>query len=59
MEKLKIELRDYEHNEFALIKTPEGDVAILDYEGETVAVFQNELEVDLLSDNIKNLLKSK
>ena len=59
MEKLKIELRDYEHNTFALIKTPEGDVAILDYEGEAVAVFQNELDVDLLSDNIKNLLKSR
>ena len=59
MEKLQIELRDKEGNEFSLRKSPEGNVSIIDYAGEYVAVFTNELEVDLLSDTIKNLLKSK
>ena len=59
MVKLKIQLRDDEGNEFSLRKSPEGNVSILDYEGEAVVVFTNELEVDLLSDTIKNLLKSK
>ena len=59
MVKLKIQLRDEEGNDFSLRKSPEGNVSILDYEGEAVAVFTNELEVDLLSDTIKNLLKSK
>ena len=59
MVKLKIQLRDEEGNEFSLRKSPEGNVSILDYEGESVAVFTNELEIDLFSDTIKNLLKSK
>ena len=59
MVKLKIELRDEDGNEFSLRKSPEGDVSILDYEGVVVAVFTNELEIDLFSDTIKNLLKSK
>tara|TARA_R110000796_G_scaffold208302_1_gene324560 strand:- start:322 stop:501 length:180 start_codon:yes stop_codon:yes gene_type:complete len=59
MVKLKIQLRDEEGNEFYLRKSPEGNVSILDYENVVVAVFTNELEVDLFLDTIKNLLKSK
>ena len=59
MEKLQIRLRDELGNTITLELLSDGNVRLLDEENVGVMVFTNELEVDLFSDTIKNLLKSK
>lgn len=57
MKKLQIKLGDEEGNTFYLEKLETGCVHLLDFEAVTIIVFTNELEVDLFSDTVKNLLK--
>ena len=59
MKKLQIRLRDELGNTITLEVLSDGNVRLLDEENVGVMIFTNELEVDLFSDTIKNLLKSK